>query len=83
MVRLLGQVSDRSVSPLSIQERSIYQDRLGTNIVGKTQQKDCFLLVHEIDGVSGEPVAVKDDAPDIPGLQLLFAPGEGRLFVFS
>ena len=25
---------------------------------------------------------VEDDAPDIPGVQLLFEPGGGRLFVF-
>eukprot|EP01043_Picozoa_sp_COSAG02_P063109 COSAG02_NODE_8864_length_2417_cov_3.556439_3_plen_156_part_00 len=37
----------------------------------------------EIDSVSGKPVQVEDDAPDIPGLQLLFAPGEGRLFTFE
>ena len=37
----------------------------------------------EIDSVSGLPVAVEDDAPDIEGLQLLFAPGAGRLFTFK
>ena len=37
----------------------------------------------EVDRVSGEPVHVTDDAPDIPGLQLLFAPGEGRLFMLE
>ena len=37
----------------------------------------------EIDSVSGQPVHVEDDAPDIEGLQLLFAPGAGRLFTFK
>ena len=37
--------------------------------------------VQEVDGWSGERVPVEDEAPDIPGKQLLFAPGEGRLFV--
>lgn len=39
--------------------------------------------LQEIDSVSGKPVQVEDDAPDIPGLQLLFAPGAGRLFTFE
>ena len=38
--------------------------------------------VSEIDGHSGQPTAVKDDAPGKSGLQLRFEPGEGRLFVF-
>jgi hypothetical protein len=37
----------------------------------------------EIDAHSGQPVAVMDAAPDIPGVQLRFEPGEGRLFVFA
>ena len=36
----------------------------------------------EINGLSGQQVPVEDDAPDIPGVQLLFEPGGGRLFVF-
>lgn len=37
--------------------------------------------VLEVDGVSGQRVPVRDDAPDIVGLQLRFEPGQGRLFV--
>ena len=39
------------------------------------------LPVSEVSGHSGGLVPVLDDAPDIPGLQLRFEPGEGRLFV--
>ena len=39
--------------------------------------------VSEISGHSGQPVAVVDDAPDAPGFQLRFEPGQGRLFVFA
>ena len=38
--------------------------------------------VSEISGQSGQPIAVADDAPGMPGLQLRFEPGQGRLFVF-
>lgn len=39
------------------------------------------MTVLEVDGHSGELVSVQDDAPDLPGLQLRFLPGQGRLFV--
>ena len=37
--------------------------------------------VLEVSGHSGKLVAVADEAPDTPGLQLRFLPGQGRLFV--
>ena len=75
-----------SFSPLSTYRNDQFTKTGPGQNIGKARQKDLSYMkcvVHEIDGVSGEPVAVKDDAPDIPGLQLLFAPGAGRLFVFS
>ena len=32
---------------------------------------------------SGEAISIVDDAPSVPGLQLFFEPGAGRLFVES
>ena len=38
--------------------------------------------VHEVDPVSGKLRLVKDDSPDLPGLQMALAPGSARLLVF-
>ncbi len=37
--------------------------------------------VREIDPATGRPIPVRDESPDMPGLQLSLADGEGRLFL--
>jgi len=39
--------------------------------------------IREIDKETGKEIPVKDDSPDLPGLQLSLAAGDGRLFLIS
>lgn len=39
--------------------------------------------IREIDKDTGKEIPVKDDSPDLPGLQISLAAGDGRLFVIS
>jgi hypothetical protein len=37
--------------------------------------------VRELDKATGKEVGLVDDSPEIPGVQLSFAPGDARLFL--